>query len=78
MTYRTREEVVEHRKDDPVPRFERLLDRARRLRPRRRRGDEERRAARDQRGHRRAEAMPYPEPSDLYTHLYEGAWQPWQ
>ena len=26
----------------------------------------------------RAEAMPYPEPSDLYTHLYEGAWEPWQ
>ena len=26
----------------------------------------------------RAEAMPYPQASDLYTHLYEGAWQPWQ
>ena len=25
MTYRTREEVSEHRKHDPVPRFERLL-----------------------------------------------------
>ena len=26
----------------------------------------------------KAEAMPYPEPSDLYKHLYEGAWEPWQ
>jgi 2-oxoisovalerate dehydrogenase E1 component alpha subunit len=25
-----------------------------------------------------AEAQPYPQPADLYTHLYEGAWQPWQ
>ena len=25
-----------------------------------------------------AEALPYPEPSELYTNLYEGAWQPWQ
>jgi TPP-dependent pyruvate/acetoin dehydrogenase alpha subunit len=26
----------------------------------------------------KAEADPYPQPSDLYTNLYEGAWQPWQ
>ena len=25
-----------------------------------------------------AEALPYPKPEDLYTHVYEGAWQPWQ
>ena len=25
-----------------------------------------------------AEAMPYPDASDLYKNLYEGAWQPWQ
>jgi TPP-dependent pyruvate/acetoin dehydrogenase alpha subunit len=25
-----------------------------------------------------AEAQPYPKASDLYTHVYEGAWQPWQ
>jgi hypothetical protein len=26
----------------------------------------------------KAEAMPYPEAADLYKHLYEGAWEPWQ
>jgi len=26
----------------------------------------------------KSEAMPYPEASDLYKHLYEGAWEPWQ
>ncbi len=26
----------------------------------------------------KAESMPYPQASDLYTHVYEGAWQPWQ
>jgi 2-oxoisovalerate dehydrogenase E1 component alpha subunit len=78
MTYRTKDEVTEHRKDDPVPRFERVLlesgvmtqqdvDAMRKdvLR--------ETNEATD-----KAEAMPYPEPSDLYKHLYEGAWQPWQ
>ena len=26
----------------------------------------------------RAEAMPFPAASELYTNLYEGAWEPWQ
>jgi TPP-dependent pyruvate/acetoin dehydrogenase alpha subunit len=25
-----------------------------------------------------AEALPYPEAADLYKHVYEGAWEPWQ
>jgi TPP-dependent pyruvate/acetoin dehydrogenase alpha subunit len=25
----------------------------------------------------KAEAMPYPDASELYTNLYEGAWEPW-
>ena len=25
-----------------------------------------------------AEALPYPAPAELYTNVYEGAWQPWQ
>jgi TPP-dependent pyruvate/acetoin dehydrogenase alpha subunit len=25
-----------------------------------------------------AEMQPYPLPSDIYTNIYEGAWQPWQ
>jgi len=78
MTYRTREDVLERRKYDPVPRFEALLvehgiltspdvDAMRKdvLR--------ETNEATDA-----AEAMPYPQPSDLYTHVYEGAWEPWQ
>jgi 2-oxoisovalerate dehydrogenase E1 component alpha subunit len=78
MTYRTREEVVEHRKDDPVPRFERILVEhgvltADGVAAMKKDVLRETNEATD-----RAEAMPYPEPSDLYTHLYEGAWEPWQ
>ncbi len=78
MTYRTKEVVAEHRKQDPVPRFEEVLiehgimtrvdiDAMKKdvLR--------ETNEATD-----RAEALPYPAPAELYTHLYEGAWQPWQ
>ena len=78
MTYRTKDEVTEHRKHDPVPQFElRLLEtrvmtnadvEAMKKDVLRETND-----ATD-----RAEAMPYPAASDLYTHLYEGAWQPWQ
>jgi len=78
MTYRTKEDVAEHRKLDPVPRFETVLVDAGVMRA----ADvdamkkdvlRETNEATD-----RAEAMPYPAPSDLYTHVYEGAWQPWQ
>jgi len=77
-TYRTREEVEKQRANDPVPRFERALvenkvltapdiDALRKdvLRETNEATDE-------------AEAMPYPQPSDLYTNIYEGAWEPWQ
>lgn len=78
MTYRTREEVLEHRKLDPVPRFEAVLVEngimteadVEALRKDVLRETNEATDA--------AEAMPYPERSDLYTHVYEGAWQPWQ
>jgi TPP-dependent pyruvate/acetoin dehydrogenase alpha subunit len=78
MTYRTREEVLEHRKLDPVPRFEAVLvengvmneSDVEALRKDVLRETNEATDA--------AEAMPYPEPSELYTHVYEGAWQPWQ
>ena len=79
MTYRTREEVDERRKHDPVPRFEALLIEARHHRraptSKAMRKDvlRETNEATDA-----AEALPYPQPSDLYTHVYEGAWQPWQ
>ena len=78
MTYRTREEVLERRKLDPVPRFERVLvdngvmteDDVQALRKDVLRETNEATDA--------AEAMPYPVAGELYTHVYEGAWQPWQ
>jgi 2-oxoisovalerate dehydrogenase E1 component alpha subunit len=78
MTYRTKDEVVEHRKDDPVPRFERVLIEAGVIN-----ADEADALKKDvlretNEATDKAEAMPYPEASDLYKHLYEGAWEPWQ
>ncbi len=78
MTYRTKEMVLEQRKHDPVPAFEQtLLDAgvmsAADIETMRKDVLRETNDATD-----KAEAMPYPQPSDLYTHLYEGAWQPWQ
>jgi 2-oxoisovalerate dehydrogenase E1 component alpha subunit len=78
MTYRTREEVLEHRKLDPVPRFEAVLVDDGIMTPAeveamRKDVLRETNEATDA-----AEAMPYPQAGDLYTHVYEGAWQPWQ
>jgi 2-oxoisovalerate dehydrogenase E1 component alpha subunit len=78
MTYRTKEEVTERRKMDPVPMFETvMLDigaiDAAGLEAMKKDVLRETNEATD-----KAEALPYPEPSELYTNLYEGAWQPWQ
>jgi 2-oxoisovalerate dehydrogenase E1 component alpha subunit len=78
MTYRTKEEVSERRKMDPVPMFEKvMLDLgaidAAGLDAMKKDVLRETNDATD-----KAEALPYPEPSELYTNLYEGAWQPWQ
>jgi 2-oxoisovalerate dehydrogenase E1 component alpha subunit len=78
MTYRTREMVEEYRKHDPVPTFEALLidngiATKERLDAMRKDVLRETNEATDA-----AEALPYPQPSDLYTNIYEGAWQPWQ
>jgi len=78
MTYRTKDEVSEHRKMDPVPRFERvLLDAgvvtADGVEAMRKDVLRETNEATD-----KAESMPYPQADDLYKHLYEGAWEPWQ
>ncbi len=77
MTYRTKEEVAQHRKKDPVPRFEAVLVEqgvmsAADLAAMKKDVLRETNEATD-----KAEALPYPAPSELYTHLYEGAWQPW-
>ncbi|HXM07213.1 MAG TPA: thiamine pyrophosphate-dependent enzyme, partial [Candidatus Acidoferrum sp.] len=78
MTYRTREMVEEYRKHDPVPTFEALLidngiATKEQLDAMRKDVLRETNEATDA-----AEALPYPQPSDLYTNIYEGAWQPWQ
>src|ERR1700691_1804977 len=77
LTYRTREVVQERRKDDPVPAFETLLlehgivtaDGIAAMRQDVLRETNEATDA--------AEALPYPEPTDLYTHVYERAREPW-
>jgi 2-oxoisovalerate dehydrogenase E1 component alpha subunit len=78
MTYRTKEAVLEQRKHDPVPAFETTLVEAgvmsaADVEAMRKDVLHETNKATDE-----AEAMPYPIASDLYTHVYEGAWQPWQ
>jgi 2-oxoisovalerate dehydrogenase E1 component alpha subunit len=78
MTYRTKEEVTERRKMDPVPMFEGVMLEmgaidAPALEAMKKDVLRETNEATD-----KAEALPYPEPSELYTNLYEGAWQPWQ
>jgi 2-oxoisovalerate dehydrogenase E1 component alpha subunit len=77
-TYRSRDEVAERRKEDPVPNFERTLVEAGILTPEglaalQRSVLEEANEATD-----RAEAMPYPAPADLYTGVYADGWQPWR
>jgi 2-oxoisovalerate dehydrogenase E1 component alpha subunit len=78
MTYRTKEMVAEQRKNDPVPMFERLLIEggvmtAQDVEHMKKSVLRETNEATD-----KAEAMPYPTAAELYTNLYEGAWQPWQ
>jgi 2-oxoisovalerate dehydrogenase E1 component alpha subunit len=78
MTYRTKEEVVERRKMDPVPKFETVLAEmgvvdASQLEAMKKDVLHETNEATD-----KAEALPYPQASELYTNIYEGAWQPWQ
>ena len=76
-TYRSREEVETRRKDDPVPRFERLLAEHSILplaeaEALKRAVLEEINDATD-----RAEGMAYPAAPDLYERLYAERWNPW-
>ena len=77
-TYRSREEVDERRKDDPVPKFERLLVENGVLSEDELVGVQRRVLAAANDATDRAETMPYAEPSELYTRLYEGPWEPWR
>jgi 2-oxoisovalerate dehydrogenase E1 component alpha subunit len=76
-TYRSRDEVEERRKRDPVPCFERLLVEqgmldAKGAEALKRSVLEEANDATD-----RAEAMAYPDAADLYERVYAQSWQPW-
>ena len=77
MTYRTREEVSENRKFDPVPRFENVLLDAGVMSPADVEAMKKDVLRETNEATDKAEAMPYPEASDLYKNLYEGDWQPW-
>ncbi len=78
MTYRTKEEVTENRKHDPVPRFERVLLEAGIMTAADVEAMKKDVLAQTNDATDKAEAMPYPDAADLYEHVYEGAWEPWQ
>jgi 2-oxoisovalerate dehydrogenase E1 component alpha subunit len=77
-TYRSAEEVRERRSRDPVPRFERILLQAGVI------NDEELAALKadvlreTNEATDASEALPLPEPTELYTNVYEGAYEPWR
>ncbi|MBV9149028.1 MAG: thiamine pyrophosphate-dependent dehydrogenase E1 component subunit alpha [Candidatus Eremiobacteraeota bacterium] len=76
--YRSREEVAERRKDDPVPKFERVLVGAGVMTPS---AVEEMRTsilAEINDATDRAETMPYPRSDDLYAQVYGASYNPWQ
>ncbi len=77
-TYRTREEIEAHRHQDPVPYFERLLVESGVATT-----EDVSQMKKDVLAQvndltDRAEALPYPAPSELYTHVHAGAYEPWQ
>ncbi len=77
-TYRTRDEVERHRDLDPLPRFERVMIEhgiasAAEIAALKADVLREVNEATDA-----SEALPLPQASDLYTHVVEGAFEPWQ
>jgi len=77
-SYRSREEVAERRKRDPVPTFERFLIERGVLSAEQAEALKSSVLAEANEATDRAEAMPYPQPQDLYTNVYAGPWEPWQ
>lgn len=77
-TYRSRDEVNARRKDDPVPNFERFLIEHGILTAEAAEQMKSSVLAEANEATDRAEAMPYPQPADLYTNVYAGSWEPWQ
>jgi len=77
-TYRSREEVAERRKFDPVPTFERFLIDHGVLSAERAESLKSSVLAEANEATDRAEAMPYPQAADLYARVYASGWEPWQ
>ena len=77
-TYRTREEVAERRKQDPVPTFERFLVEHGVVTEAQAEALKSSVLAEANEATDRAEAMAYPTAGDSYANVYEGAWEPWQ
>jgi len=76
-TYRSRDDIEAHRKDDPVPRFEQRLIDSGVITP-----DEAAALKREilneiNDATDRAEERPMPRASDLYGNVYEGTYEPW-
>ncbi|HZT11939.1 MAG TPA: thiamine pyrophosphate-dependent dehydrogenase E1 component subunit alpha [Candidatus Baltobacteraceae bacterium] len=77
-TYRSREEVAERRKFDPVPNFERFLIDHGVLSAEQAESLKSSVLAEANEATDRAEAMPYPQAADLYERVYASGWEPWQ
>ena len=77
-TYRSREEVEERRKDDPVPKFERFLVESGVLTPEAAESLRKAVLAEANEATDRAESMAYPAPEDLFKNVYADSWEPWR
>ncbi len=77
-TYRSREEVEAHRRDDPVPNFERRLVEAGILSPEGLECLKAELLAEINEATDRAEAMPYPGGEELYRNVYADSTDPWR
>lgn len=77
-TYRSRDEVQNRRKDDPVPKFERILIEHGVLTSQEAEALKSSVLAEANEATDRAESMPFARPEDLYSNVYEGTCEPWQ
>jgi 2-oxoisovalerate dehydrogenase E1 component alpha subunit len=77
-TYRSREAIEEHRKLDPVPRFEQILIEAGVIDEARAKGLKQDVLRETNEATDAAEAQPYPTAESLYTNVVAGDYQPWR
>ena len=76
-TYRTRDEIEAHRHRDPLPLYERWLETAAVMTAAEIAALRKDVLTEVNRVTDEAEALPYPEASDLYNNVYEGSHEPW-